>query len=191
MVGKRPSCRIVRYWCWSIVPSIRIEIPTPWAVMQPHIISDPPPNFTVSLIWRGLRVLFSGIQHQLRPSEPNLLIFVSSDHITLFQSSVVQFSCLLAKASRSLRFFLDNMGFFFFSAALSPPPRRTLLTVLSLTSTFEFFFKRFLDVYCRFALLRLNGLYTKTLVLQGKFWRTTFFLIIQHMAHGFSNSSDL
>ena len=143
MVGKRPSFRIVRYWCWSIVPSTRIEIPTPWAVIQPHILRDPPPNFRVSLIWRGFKPGFSEIQHQLHPSDPNLHVFVSSDQITLFQSSAVQFSCLLAKASRSLRFFLINIGFFFFSVALSPPSRRTLLTVLSLTRTSRSFLRDF------------------------------------------------
>src|SRR5258707_13643409 len=84
-----------------ILPSILHAYPGPSHVIQPHIISEPPPNFWVpSTRWseRASPALFH--THQ-SPSEPSQLILVSSDQTTLFQSSIVQCLWLRAKSIHS------------------------------------------------------------------------------------------
>src|SRR5215471_5850420 len=58
--------------------------------MQPHIIRDPPPNFTVSFTSLSLKPSPAFFHAHILPSDPSLLILVSSDHTTVFQSSTVQ-----------------------------------------------------------------------------------------------------
>ena len=85
--------------------------------MQPHNIKEPPPPFTVGFTLRGCRDSPALDQVHLCPSEPNLLIFVSSEKMTRFQSSAVQSLWDFAKARRSLRFLAEMAGFFFFVVA--------------------------------------------------------------------------
>src|SRR5204862_969123 len=85
----------------SIFPSILHANPTPSHSMQPHIIRDPPPNFTVSFTSLSLKPSPAFFQAHLLPSDPSLLILVSSDHTTLFQSSKVQSRCARPKSSLS------------------------------------------------------------------------------------------
>ncbi|KIJ08605.1 hypothetical protein PAXINDRAFT_18277 [Paxillus involutus ATCC 200175] len=74
----------------SILPSILHAIPAPSQVIQPHIIKDPPPNFTVPSTILSLRPSPAFFRTHFLPSDPRRLILVSSDHTTHFQSSTVQ-----------------------------------------------------------------------------------------------------
>src|SRR6267154_5529213 len=71
----------------SILPSI---LPGPWVVIQPHTMRDPPPNLTVPLTCWSVKPDPGLFQHQTLPSDPNPLILLSSDQMTLDQSSKVQ-----------------------------------------------------------------------------------------------------
>jgi len=63
----------------SILPSILTANPGPFHIMQPQIIREPPPNFWVlqPAVTEPLSCLFPD---PFPPSDPNLLILVSSDH---------------------------------------------------------------------------------------------------------------
>ena len=63
------------------------------------------------------------------PSDPILLILVSSQHNTLFQSSTVQFSWSLANLSLHCRCVALSIGTFFFVAEWRPASFSILLTV--------------------------------------------------------------
>src|SRR3979490_386106 len=63
------------------------------------------------------------------PSDPNLVILVSSEKMTLFQSSTVHSLCFKAKANLSYLCLALRKGFFFFTTALNECFLRTLLTV--------------------------------------------------------------
>ena len=94
----------------SILPSILHAYPGPSQSMQPHSITDPPPNFTVpstSLLLSPSPALF---QAHFLPSDPRELILVSSDYTTLFQSPRVQSLCLIAKSiSPSYAFMTEGL----------------------------------------------------------------------------------
>src|SRR5882757_5716130 len=80
----------------SILPSILHAYPTPSHSMHPHTITDPPPNLRVPPTCLSLSPSPAFFQAHFLPSDPSLLIFVSSDHTTLFQSSTVQCWCARA-----------------------------------------------------------------------------------------------
>src|SRR3979490_318569 len=86
----------------SILPSILHAYPGPSQSMQPHTITDPPPNFTVPSTSLSLSPFPALFQAHFLPSDPRRFILVSSDHTTLFQSSRVQSLCLIAKSILSL-----------------------------------------------------------------------------------------
>ena len=67
------------------------------------------------------------------PSLLSLLILVSSDQITLFQSSNVQFSCSKAHYNRALLCTFDSFGFFTLFIALRPCSLKVRLTVVGET----------------------------------------------------------
>src|SRR3979490_3354464 len=72
--------------------------------MQPHTITDPPPNFTVPSTSLSLSPCPALFQAHLLPSDPRQFILVSYYHTTLFQSSRVQSLCLVAKSILSLSY---------------------------------------------------------------------------------------
>ena len=85
--------------------------------IQPHTMIFPPPCFTVgstSLSKSGWPFFF---HTYFCPSDPNLLILVSSNQITHFQSSTVQCWYFRAKAKHCLLWCLERNGFFFFTTA--------------------------------------------------------------------------
>src|SRR3979490_1745774 len=67
------------------------------------------------------------------PSNPILLILVSSDQITFFQSSTVHSLCLRAKANHFFLCTVVSNGFFFFVTALNECCLSTFLTVCGQT----------------------------------------------------------
>src|SRR5215471_15153630 len=97
--------------------------------MQPHIIRDPPPNFTVSFTSLSLKPSPAFFQTHTLPSDPSLLILVSSDHTTVFQSSTVQSRCFRAKSILSLLCFLVRRGFLALITAFRPAFFRWFLVV--------------------------------------------------------------
>ena len=111
------------------MPSISVKYPTPPLVMHPQTINEPPPCFTVCWTFFGCNDSPSLNQVQLRPSDPNRLIFVSSEKITRFQSSTLQSWWALAKASLSFLFFWEIIGFFFLLPLRRPALWSSLLTV--------------------------------------------------------------
>src|SRR5215203_5717831 len=96
-----------------MIPSISHKYPTPFEVMQLQIMSDPTPFLVAFTSCGVMKVPESLVHAHLLPSDPNLLIFVSSEKITLFQSSTVQSLCAFANDNRSFRFFLRLLVFFF------------------------------------------------------------------------------
>src|ERR1700761_4048582 len=78
------------------------KYPTPSQVIQPHIMMEPPPNLRVVFTVLSLKHSLGFFHTHFRPSEPNLLILDSSDHISLFQSATVQSLWAIAKSSLSL-----------------------------------------------------------------------------------------
>src|SRR5215469_4122513 len=88
--------------------------------MQPHIIKDPPPNFTVPFTNLSLRPSPAFFHTHFLPSDPKRLILVSSDHTTFFQSSRVQSWWAMAKSNLSLICFLVRRGLFLFTTAIIP-----------------------------------------------------------------------
>ena len=78
-------CSISQYMLEFMFPSMKCYTPTPAALMQPQTMTFPPPCLTVGM--KHLSLYSSpGRSHTcLKPSEPNKLIFISSDHRTWFQ----------------------------------------------------------------------------------------------------------
>ena len=78
-------CSISQYMLEFMFPSMKCNSPTPAALMQPQTMTFPPPCLTVGMTCLSL---YSSPGHRhscLKPSEPNKLIFISSDHRTSFQ----------------------------------------------------------------------------------------------------------
>ena len=107
--------------------------PTPAYVMALQSMTLPPPPFTVIFTCLGFKLSPSRIQTQLLPSELNRFILVSSDRITLFQSSEVQCFRKLHQSKRFLMLALDSIGFLGLIIAPKPPLRSALRTVSGLT----------------------------------------------------------
>src|SRR5258705_5084322 len=97
--------------------------------MHPHTIIDPPPNFRVPPTCLSLSPSPAFCQAHFLPSDPSLLIFVSSDHTTLFQSSTVQCWCSRAKSILSFLWLCERSGFFFLTTAFIPAFFMSLHTV--------------------------------------------------------------
>ena len=129
MLGSRLSSKILTYWSAFIFPSTSASLPTPSQPIQPHTIMFPPPNFTVPCTSRSISPWPTCFQTHCFPSDPILLILVSSDQIILFQSSTVQFWYFKAKAKRFLRCTAESSGFFFFVTAFNECCLRTWHTV--------------------------------------------------------------
>lgn len=105
MVGVNLLSRIEQYCLASILPSTMATFPTPAQVMQPQTMMLPLPNLTVSWQRRSESPSDFETHTQFWPSEPIRFILVSSDQITRFQSSTVQFWCSRAHLSRARRCF--------------------------------------------------------------------------------------
>ena len=72
----------------------------------------PPPCLTVGVVVLSESGSPFSFQVYTLPSDPILLIFVSSDHRTLFQSSTVQFSCFWANLRRFCQWSCLSSGCF-------------------------------------------------------------------------------
>src|ERR1700719_4150786 len=117
-------------WCLSILPSILQAYPTPSHIIHPHTITEPPPNFIVPSTNLSPTLFSPCFFHtHFFPSDPNLLILVSSDQTTLFQSSTVQSLCATAKSILSFLCLLLSKGIFFLVTAFRPTVFRHLLMV--------------------------------------------------------------
>src|SRR5882757_3505884 len=116
-------------WSASIFPSISASWQTPFHPIHPHTIIFPHPNFTLPGTTLSINPSPFCFQTHCLPSDPNLLILVSSDQITLFQSSTVHSLCFKAKANLCCLCLTLRKGFFFFTTALNECFLRTLLTV--------------------------------------------------------------
>src|SRR3979490_2732345 len=93
----------------------------------------PPQNFTVSCTSLSISPSPACFHTHCFPSDPILLILVSSDQITLFQSSPVHSLCLRTKANCFFLFTAVSNGFFFFVTALNECCLSTFLTVCGQT----------------------------------------------------------
>ena len=116
-------------WSAFILPSTSASCPTPSHPIQPHTMIFPPPNLTV--LWISLSISLSPtcFHSHYFPSDPSLLILVSSDQTTLFQSSIVHSWYFKAKAKCFFLCIVVSNGLFFFVTALSECLLRTFLTV--------------------------------------------------------------
>ena len=121
----------------SILPSILDAYPGPSQSMQPHTITDPPPNFTVPSLSLSLSPSPALFQAHFLPSDSRQLILVSSDYTTLFQSPRVQSLCLIAKSILAFLCLYDRRGFFFFTTAFIPVCLRCLHTFWGVTGWLE------------------------------------------------------
>src|SRR5215813_630530 len=121
--------KMFTYWSAFIFPSTSTSCPTPFHPIQPHTIIFPPPNLTVP--WTSLLINLcpTCFHTHFFPSDPNLLTLVSSDQITLFQSSTVHSLYFKAKANHFLLWAAVSNGFFFFVTALNEFFLRIFLTV--------------------------------------------------------------
>ena len=117
----------------SILPSILDAYPGPSQSMQPHTITDPPPNCTAPSTSISLSPSPAFFQAHFLPFDPRQLILFSSDYSTLFQSPGVQSLCLTVKSILSFLCFYDRRGFFFFTTAFIPVHLRCLHTVWGVT----------------------------------------------------------
>ncbi len=76
---------LLQYMLSFMVPSMNCSSPVPTALMQPQIMTLPPPCLTIGKTHLSL-YSSPGCRHtRLTPSEPNKFILVSSDHRTRFQ----------------------------------------------------------------------------------------------------------
>src|SRR5437660_3014063 len=117
IVGSRLSSKMETYCSAFILPSTSARIPTPFQPMHPQTIKEPPPNFTVPCTSLSCMAFPATFHTYFLPSDPILLILVSSDQITLVQSSTVHCWCLRAKASLCCLCLTDKSGFFFLTTA--------------------------------------------------------------------------
>src|ERR1700742_202979 len=129
------SPKMSTYWSASILPSTSASSPTPFQPIQPHTMMFPPPNLTVP--WTSLLISPSPACFHTHcfPSDPILLILVSSDHITFFQSSTVHSLYFRAKANRFRLCAAVSNGFFFFVTALKELLLRRFLMVCEETGS--------------------------------------------------------
>ena len=129
MLCNNSPSKMATYCSASIHPSISLKTPTPFHPIQPHTMSNPPPNLTVP--WISLEDSpFPFLFHTYScPSVPILLILVSSDQRSPFQSSIVQCWYLRAKTNLFFLWETERRGFFFFTTAFREASLRLFLTV--------------------------------------------------------------
>src|SRR6266850_834357 len=128
-LGSMWSSKMDTYWSASIFPSTSARWPTPFHPIQPHTMMFPPPNLTVPCTSLSISPSPACFHTHSLPSDPNLLILVSSDQITLFQSSTVHSLYFWAKANLAFLCLPLSKGFFFFTTALNECFFKTLLIV--------------------------------------------------------------
>src|SRR3979490_1148151 len=128
-LGSKRSSKIASACAASILPSISASFPTPFQLIQPHTMIFPLPRFTVPCASLSISPSPACFHTHCFPSDPILLILVSSDQITLFQSSTVHSLCLRAKLTRFFLCTAVSNGFFFFVTALNECCLSTFLTV--------------------------------------------------------------
>src|SRR3954451_13669356 len=97
--------------------------------MQPQIIIFPSSNLTVPWTSLSINPCPACFYIHCFPSDPNLLILVSSDQITFCQSSRVHSLCFKAKINHCFLCTAVSNGFFFFVTALNECLLRTFLAV--------------------------------------------------------------
>ena len=85
MEGIMLCCSISQYMLEFMFPSMKCNSPLPAALMQPQTMTFPPPCLTVGMAHLSLYSSPGRCHACLRPSEPNKLNFISSDHRTWFQ----------------------------------------------------------------------------------------------------------
>ena len=125
----RWSSRIDTYYKAFILPTTSAKFPTPPYPKLPQTIMFPPPCLTVAWIVLSESNSPFFFQTHFLPSDQNLLILVSSDHKTLFQSYTVHSPYFKAKLSLSLLCFALRNGFSTLGAALRPWEWSAHLTV--------------------------------------------------------------
>ncbi|KNC32721.1 hypothetical protein FF38_02238, partial [Lucilia cuprina] len=81
-----PDLKVGRWEALSIVPSMNLSLPTPFAAIHPQTMTDPPPCFTVQLTFCGNNSAFGFRQTFVRPSPPKTINLHSSVNITLSQN---------------------------------------------------------------------------------------------------------
>ena len=82
----------------SICP-ILVAYPMSSQNIQPHIITLPPPNFSIPSTYLSVNPSPTSFHTHFLPSDPIQLILVSSDHTTLLQSAIVYSLCLSVHSS--------------------------------------------------------------------------------------------
>ena len=83
--GIMVCCSISQYMLEFMFPSMKYNSPKPAALMQPQTMIFPPPCLTVGMAHLSLYSSLGRRHICLKPSEPNKLIFISSDHTSWFQ----------------------------------------------------------------------------------------------------------
>src|SRR6266568_8469968 len=119
ILGSKLFSKMSTYWLASILPSTSATYPTPSQPIHPHTMIFPPPNLTVPCTSLSISPSPAFFHTHCFPSDPILLILVSSDQITLFHSSTVHSFSLRAKANLFFLCAAVNNGFFFFVTALN------------------------------------------------------------------------
>ncbi len=131
--GRRFSLKISRYMAPFILSFTQNSRPGPFAEKQPQSMMFPPPCFTVGMVFFGCNSAFFLLQTRQVEFLPQSSILVSSDHMTLSQSSSGSSKCSLANfrwawtctgLSRGTRLALQD---------LSPWRRSVLLMVAFVT----------------------------------------------------------
>ena len=96
-VPRSESLRIWVYWTAVRVPWTLWSLPKPFLEMHPQTIKCPPPCLTWALIFFSWNSSPGLLLQYWTPSEPNLLILVSSENITDPHSSAPHFSWSIAQ----------------------------------------------------------------------------------------------
>ena len=96
-----------------------------------HIITEPPPPFTVPWMHAGWNVSSGRRLTKTRPSDPHRLNFFLSVNNTLRHCSSVQPRCSLANLRRALKFRFEINGFFCATHPRRPYLSRTRRTILA------------------------------------------------------------
>src|SRR6266852_7577360 len=97
--------------------------------IQPHIITFPPPNFTVLSTSLSLNGSPTSFHTHFLPSDPRQLILVSSVQRILFQSSIVYSLHLSAHCNLSLLWRALRRGCFLFTTGRKPNSLKLRRTV--------------------------------------------------------------
>ena len=123
------SSKMSTYCFASILPSTSANTPTPFHPIHSHTIRFPAPNLTAGVVVLSESGSPFFFHTYWCPSDPNLLILVSSDQITLFQSSTVYFLYFSAMYSLCFLWAAVRRGFLALITALKSDFFREFLTV--------------------------------------------------------------